>query len=209
MRGTASSLKGCGERKAEVLFPAFDLVINSLVFSCTPEPTSYSTYTTAVCRIISCMFSSACFLHTIHVNYRLAAGPAPPLHRPLCCCQNGGEHACTRLKQLFPIITSSFFPLRYWRDPRNDSCECWLALMMLRTFACASIRLSLGSFVCCPVCHRTRGTLSCSRMATPSDRCIGHAFRLQRRLQNGPCRKVGRANPGSSALLCLLSHGFP
>lgn len=94
-----------GECKADVHFQAFDLVINSLVFSCNPEATSPSTYT-AVCRILFFTFSSACS------QPMPAAGwlQLPPHHctgLSLCCCQNGEDHAWPRLKQLFPVLTTS------------------------------------------------------------------------------------------------------
>lgn len=120
---------GC---KAEAHFQAFDLVINSLVFSCNPEATSSSTYTT-VCRIGFFTFSSAC-LQSMPTTGWLQLPPHHHTGLSLCCCQNGEDHARPRLKQLFPIITTSSIPLRYGREPRNDSCECWLALRMLRAF---------------------------------------------------------------------------
>lgn len=113
------------ECKAEVPFQAFDLVINSLV--CNPELTSYSTHPT-VCRIISYTFSSACLCsQSMSTTGWLQLQPHHYTIQPVPLLLSEWR-AWPRLKQLFPITTSSSVPLR------NDSCECWPALMMLRPF---------------------------------------------------------------------------
>lgn len=66
--------------------------------------------------------SSHMHLLTVYANYGLAAGHCTGL--PLLCSQSGKAQTCAKLRQPGSSQLSSI-PLRYLRDPRNESCEGW------------------------------------------------------------------------------------
>lgn len=85
----------CGECNAVIHFQGFDLVINSLFFSCNPEPTIYPTYTT-VRKIISYAFRSAFVCSQAMSTTGWLQLQPHYTGLPLLCSQNGEVQTSTK-----------------------------------------------------------------------------------------------------------------
>lgn len=87
-----------GECKAQVHFQAFDLVINSLVFSYNPEPTLSPT-TPQSTESLPMHLDLLVFAHSLRQQQVDCSSQPHSTGLPLLCSEHGEAQACTKLKQ--------------------------------------------------------------------------------------------------------------